>query len=59
MWNVPYITGAYLMNGSLIASVQPSYENGILDPDMAFCKNYRDQVCWSAFMCIYHDILYI
>lgn len=44
VWNVPYITGAYLINGSLITSTPPSYENGTLDLDMAFCQNYRDQL---------------
>lgn len=43
LWNVPYITSAYLINGSLITSTPPSYENGVLDSDMAFCQNYRDQ----------------
>ncbi|KAH9376852.1 hypothetical protein HPB48_009760 [Haemaphysalis longicornis] len=45
IWNVPFVNGAYLINGSLVRSPEkfPSFINGLLDPDMAFCKNMRDK----------------
>jgi len=45
LWNVPFMTGAYLVNGSLIRneSSRPSYINNLLDADMAFCANNRDR----------------
>ncbi|XP_037566970.1 procollagen-lysine,2-oxoglutarate 5-dioxygenase isoform X1 [Dermacentor silvarum] len=45
IWNVPLVNGAYLINGSLVKSREkfPSFINGLLDPDMAFCKNMRDK----------------
>uniref|UniRef100_A0A672YDU0 procollagen-lysine 5-dioxygenase n=1 Tax=Sphaeramia orbicularis TaxID=375764 RepID=A0A672YDU0_9TELE len=46
LWNVPYITQAYLIKGSVLRSrlsqVQLYQDDG-LDPDMVFCRNVRDQ----------------
>lgn len=46
LWNVPYINHAYLIQGSILQDPEnyPSFINGLLDPDMAFCKNLRDKV---------------
>ncbi|XP_065582274.1 procollagen-lysine,2-oxoglutarate 5-dioxygenase 1-like isoform X1 [Artemia franciscana] len=45
LWNVPYISGCYLVQGYLIHNpeTKPSYINGLLDPDMAFCTNMREK----------------
>ncbi|XP_076320544.1 LOW QUALITY PROTEIN: procollagen lysyl hydroxylase [Tachypleus tridentatus] len=45
VWNVPFISGAYLIHGSLLKKKEsfPSFIHGLLDPDMAFCKNLRDK----------------
>ena len=45
LWNVPYISSIYLINGKLITD-HPAFKgdlftNGQLDPDMSFCKNLR------------------
>lgn len=44
VWNVPYLSQAYLIDGSFIKSGKEylSFISGLLDPDMAFCKNMRD-----------------
>nr|CAD7196665.1 unnamed protein product [Timema douglasi] len=45
VWNVPYVSGCYLINGSVIANTEtrPSYAFDSLDPDMAFCSNMREK----------------
>ncbi|XP_063229636.1 procollagen-lysine,2-oxoglutarate 5-dioxygenase isoform X3 [Bacillus rossius redtenbacheri] len=45
VWNVPYISGCYLVNGSIIANTdtRPSYTLSDLDPDMAFCAIMREK----------------
>ncbi|XP_034020441.1 multifunctional procollagen lysine hydroxylase and glycosyltransferase LH3 [Thalassophryne amazonica] len=46
LWNVPYITQAYLIKGSVLRSklAQVSlYTADGTDPDMAFCKSVREQ----------------
>nr|CAD7453420.1 unnamed protein product [Timema tahoe] len=45
VWNVPYVSGCYLINGSVIANTEtrPSYAFDNLDPDMAFCSNMREK----------------
>ncbi len=43
-WNVPYIANVFLMHGHLLPKVQEGFISGDLDPDMAFCKNLREQV---------------
>ncbi|XP_024120410.1 multifunctional procollagen lysine hydroxylase and glycosyltransferase LH3 isoform X2 [Oryzias melastigma] len=46
LWNVPYISQVYLVKGSVLRSklshLNLFVEEG-MDPDMAFCKNVRDQ----------------
>lgn len=44
LWNVPYISSAYLIKGSFIHNkeTRPSFIYGLLDADMAFCKNMRE-----------------
>lgn len=44
LWNVPFISGVYLINGSLLQDedTKPSYINNLLDADMAFCLNNRN-----------------
>jgi len=46
LWNVPYISGAYLVHGRHIPllSHQAVYVDDGMDADMAFCKALRDQV---------------
>jgi len=43
---VPYVTGCYLINGTLIRQpeTKPSYVYNDLDADMAFCTNMREKV---------------
>ena len=44
LWNVPFISAAYLIKGSLINDAwerRPNFVNGMLDADMAFCANLR------------------
>ncbi|CAN7987400.1 unnamed protein product [Ixodes pacificus] len=45
LWNVPFINTVYLINGTLLHSKDkfPSFISGLLDPDMAFCKNMREK----------------
>lgn len=44
IWNVPYLTGIYLIKREIIEQ-NPNiyYENNDLDIDMRFCKNIRDK----------------
>lgn len=45
LWNVPYISSAYLIKGSLVQAeegVRPSFIHRLLDADMGFCANLRD-----------------
>lgn len=46
LWNVPYISSCYLINGTLIqnSEFKPNYIRENLDPDMAFCSYMRDKV---------------
>ncbi len=45
LWNVPFISLAYLVKGKLIRdeATKPSFVHRLLDADMAFCKNLRDK----------------
>ncbi|KAM7376795.1 hypothetical protein PAMA_013531 [Pampus argenteus] len=46
LWNVPYITQAYLIKGSVLRSELSQvslYVNDGMDPDMVFCRSIRDQ----------------
>ncbi|XP_044301321.1 procollagen-lysine,2-oxoglutarate 5-dioxygenase 1 [Varanus komodoensis] len=46
LWNVPYISSAYLIKGSLLRSQLTQHDlfhSGKLDADMAFCHNLREQ----------------
>lgn len=53
VWNVPYVSACYLINGTLIRQpeTKPSYSYYQLDADMAFCSNMRSKV--SNFVCRY------
>ena len=46
MWNVPFISSIYLIKGDLIhhenEDLHPNFIHKLLDPDMAFCANLRD-----------------
>lgn len=44
LWNVPFISSAYLIRGSFILdeSTRPNFIHRLLDADMAFCKNLRE-----------------
>uniref|UniRef100_A0A671V7U9 procollagen-lysine 5-dioxygenase n=1 Tax=Sparus aurata TaxID=8175 RepID=A0A671V7U9_SPAAU len=47
LWNVPYITQAYLIKGSVLRSKLSQvslYVDQEMDPDMVFCRSIRDQV---------------
>lgn len=41
LWNVPYITGAYLIHGSLMEELRDIYSAENVEPDMAFCGGLR------------------
>ncbi|KAL0277165.1 UNVERIFIED_CONTAM: hypothetical protein PYX00_004535 [Menopon gallinae] len=45
LWNVPYISGCYLINGTIIRNeaTRPNYVHGSYDPDMAFCYHMREK----------------
>lgn len=46
LWNVPYITQAYLIKGSVLRSKLSQvslYVDEGMDPDMVFCRSIRDQ----------------
>ncbi|XP_049424197.1 multifunctional procollagen lysine hydroxylase and glycosyltransferase LH3 isoform X7 [Epinephelus fuscoguttatus] len=46
LWNVPYITQAYLIKGSVLRSKLSQvslYVDEEMDPDMVFCRSIRDQ----------------
>ncbi|CAH0558083.1 unnamed protein product [Brassicogethes aeneus] len=45
LWNVPFVTNAYLLNATLLNKYdrsQINYKNGLLDADMSFCANLRN-----------------
>ncbi|EHB01682.1 Procollagen-lysine,2-oxoglutarate 5-dioxygenase 3 [Heterocephalus glaber] len=46
VWNVPYISQAYLIQGETLRTELPQREvfsSSDMDPDMAFCMNLRDR----------------
>lgn len=45
LWNVPYVGNAYLLSRKLLDDPvkKPSYINKMMEPDMAFCANLREQ----------------
>lgn len=49
LWNVPYITGAYLIHGSLMEELRDIYSAENVEPDMAFCGGLRKRVCVVSF----------
>ncbi|KAK4008169.1 procollagen-lysine,2-oxoglutarate 5-dioxygenase 1 isoform X2 [Daphnia magna] len=44
LWNVPFVTSIYLVRGDIIHNpkTKPSYIYNLLDADMAFCTNMRN-----------------
>jgi len=46
LWNVPYISGVYLVQGRHVPILRrhSAYVDDVLDSDMAFCKVLREQV---------------
>ena len=46
LWNVPYVSGAYLVHGRHVPLLHRHnvYMDSVLDSDMAFCKFVRDQL---------------
>ena len=47
VWNVPYITQVYLIQGKVLRSrlaLSSLYQQEGMDPDMVFCRTIRDQV---------------
>jgi hypothetical protein len=44
LWNLPYISGAILIKGELLAKTKISFEDVYMDPIMAFCSNLREKV---------------
>ncbi|XP_042209102.1 procollagen-lysine,2-oxoglutarate 5-dioxygenase 1-like isoform X2 [Homarus americanus] len=45
LWNVPFISGCYLLRRSLLddPDKRPSFIKNLLDPDMALCENLREK----------------
>ncbi|XP_062612335.1 multifunctional procollagen lysine hydroxylase and glycosyltransferase LH3-like [Saccostrea cucullata] len=43
LWNVPYITGAYLIHGSLMKDLRDIYMDEGKEADMAFCGGLRQR----------------
>lgn len=57
LWNVPYITGVYLIHGSLMEGLRDIYSAENVEPDMAFCGGLRKRVCVTSlnylmFLCL-------
>lgn len=51
VWNVPYISQAYVIRGETLRTELPQREvfsGSDTDPDMAFCKSLRDKVSMAA-----------
>lgn len=51
VWNVPYISQAYVIRGETLRTELPQKEvfsGSDTDPDMAFCKSLRDKVSRAA-----------
>ena len=44
LWNVPFISSIYLVHKQALSKLNGAYGPGSLDPDMAMCKNLREQV---------------
>lgn len=46
VWNVPYITSCYLINGTVLkeSELRPNYAYEKQDHDMAFCADMRKKV---------------
>lgn len=59
VWNVPFINSIYLVKGSALASfakkVPQPYHYDVLDSDMAFCSNLRDQY---IFMYVTNEMMF-
>lgn len=53
VWNVPYISTAYLINATLLQTDKPNYDAHELDPDMSFSRHYRDKVTNLTFLYLY------
>lgn len=47
VWNVPYVTGAYLVKS--LAFSKLGYKKKDVDSDMAFCETLRDSVSFNIF----------
>lgn len=47
IWNVPYLTGVYVIQRSVLVSpeTRPNYIYKLLDADMAMAANMREKVC--------------
>ncbi|KAL4221290.1 Procollagen-lysine [Mactra antiquata] len=43
LWNVPYISGVYLIQSHVLPSITEGYINDNLDADMALCKTLREK----------------
>ncbi|KPP69487.1 procollagen lysine 2-oxoglutarate 5-dioxygenase 1-like, partial [Scleropages formosus] len=46
VWNVPYISSVYLVKATVLRTdlaAEDVFHSEALDPDMAFCRNVRDQ----------------
>lgn len=43
VWNVPYISQAYLIQGHVLPELKGAYSNRFMDADMAFTKTARDK----------------
>lgn len=53
VWNVPYISTAYLINATLLKTDKPNYDAHELDPDMSFSRHYRDKVTVTSVTILY------
>ena len=44
VWNVPFLTGVYMIQGHVLPSMRSGYTDNRLDSDMALCHNLRNKV---------------
>ncbi|XP_060560565.1 LOW QUALITY PROTEIN: procollagen-lysine,2-oxoglutarate 5-dioxygenase 2-like [Ruditapes philippinarum] len=43
LWNVPYLTGVYLVQAHVLPALRNGYDSDSLDADMALCKTLREK----------------
>lgn len=60
LWNVPYVGSSFLVKRSLLEDpkTKPSFIQNLLDSDMAFSANLRENVCVIIFLFCFVFVLF-